>query len=482
MTKTIKMKLIFFFLIILNLLNCEYNPALDKKEFILMSEKEEKRVGERENLRLISQFGGIYKNQKLQNYINSLGEFLVSTSELSNLDFTFTIIDTPIVNAFALPGGYIYLTRGLLAICQNEAQLAGVLAHEIGHVTARHSAKRYTKNFGVNLISQILGALAKDRNITNVVNQSAGLYLLSYSRSQEYEADKLAVRYMKRAGFDPIEMSNFLRVMGKHSLLQNRILNQKKNRKSSLLSTHPSSPERVKKVIKESKLASVKNPITGREIFLKKIDGMTFGSKRDQGFLNSDSFVHPKLGISFNLDKDFFFVNSSENLVGLSGDDAKIIFDLDQNRKNNDFKSYFRTWTNKNNLTEYREFEINDLRSATTVLNFKNQSLRFVIITKDQVFYRFILICNEDEKKKYTEKLFKILKTFKISSDFEEKDFVPNKIVVKTINESDNITKLLQNQNLQPLYSEELFLLLNDINKKDLKAGKKIKTINKFDY
>ena len=464
------------------MLNCEYNPALDKKEFILMSEKEEKRVGERENLRLISQFGGIYKNQKLQNYINSLGEFLVSTSELSNLDFTFTIIDTPIVNAFALPGGYIYLTRGLLAICQNEAQLAGVLAHEIGHVTARHSAKRYTKNFGVNLISQILGALAKDRNITNVVNQSAGLYLLSYSRSQEYEADKLAVRYMKRAGFDPIEMSNFLRVMGKHSLLQNRILNQKKNRKSSLLSTHPSSPERVKKVIKESKLASVKNPITGREIFLKKIDGMTFGSKRDQGFLNSDSFVHPKLGISFNLDKDFFFVNSSENLVGLSGDDAKIIFDLDQNRKNNDFKSYFRTWTNKNNLTEYREFEINDLRSATTVLNFKNQSLRFVIITKDQVFYRFILICNEDEKKKYTEKLFKILKTFKISSDFEEKDFVPNKIVVKTINESDNITKLLQNQNLQPLYSEELFLLLNDINKKDLKAGKKIKTINKFDY
>ena len=400
MPKTIKMKLIFFFLIILNLLNCEYNPALDKKEFILMSEKEEKRVGERENLRLISQFGGIYKNQKLQNYINSLGEFLVSTSELSNLDFTFTIIDTPIVNAFALPGGYIYLTRGLLAICQNEAQLAGVLAHEIGHVTARHSAKRYTKNFGVNLISQILGALAKDRNITNVVNQSAGLYLLSYSRSQEYEADKLAVRYMKRAGFDPIEMSNFLRVMGKHSLLQNRILNQKKNRKSSLLSTHPSSPERVKKVIKESKLASVKNPITGREIFLKKIDGMTFGSKRDQGFLNSDSFVHPKLGISFNLDKDFFFVNSSENLVGLSGDDAKIIFDLDQNRKNNDFKSYFRTWTNKNNLTEYREFEINDLRSATTVLNFKNQSLRFVIITKDQVFYRFILICNEDEKKK----------------------------------------------------------------------------------
>ncbi len=482
MPKTIKMKPIFFFLTLLNLFSCEYNPALDKKEFILMSEKEEKRIGKQENSRLIKQFGGVYENQKLQNYINSLGEFLVSTSELPDLDFTFTIIDTPIINAFALPGGFIYLTRGLLAICQNEAQLAGVLAHEIGHVTARHSAKRYTKNFGVNFVSQILGALAKDRNLTNVVNQSAGLYLLSYSRSQEYEADKLAVRYMKRAGFDPMEMSNFLRIMGKYSLLQNRMLNQKKNIKSSLLSTHPSSPERVKKVIKESELASVKNPITGREIFLKKIDGMTFGPKKEQGFLNSDSFIHPKLGIFFKLDKDFFFINSSENLVGLSGDNAKIIFDLDRNKKNNDFKSYFRSWSNRNNLTGYREFIINDLSGATTVLNFKKQSIRFVIITKDQIFYRFILICNEDEKKIYTEKLFKILKTFKISSDFEEEDFVPNKIVVKTINESDNITKLLQNQNLQPLYSEELFLLLNDINKKDLKAGRKIKTINRTDY
>ena len=168
--------------------------------------------------------------------------------------------------------------------------------------------------------------------------------------------------------------------------------------------------------------------------------------------------------------------------MGLSADDAKIIFDLDRNKKNNDFKSYFRSWSNRNNLNEYREFKINDLRGATTVLNFKNQSIRFVIITKNKVFYRFVLICKENEKENNTKKLFKILKTFKISSDFEKKDLVPNKIVVKTINESDNITKLLQNQNLQPLYSEELFLLLNDINKKNLKVGEKIKTIKRIDY
>lgn len=482
MLKTIKIKSIFFFLIFLNIISCEYNPALDRKEFILMSEKEEKRIGERENFRLIKQFGGVYENEKLQNYINSLGKFLASTSELSDLDFTFTIIDTPIVNAFALPGGYIYLTRGLLAICQNEAQLAGVLAHEIGHVTARHSAKRYTKNFGVNLVSQILSSLAKDRNLTNIVNQSAGLYLLSYSRSQEYEADKLAIRYMKRAGFDPSEMSNFLKIMEKYSLFQNKILNQKKNRESSLLSTHPSSPERVKKAIRESGISSVKNPILGREIFLKKIDGMNFGSKKEEGLLNSNSFVHPKLGISFNLDKDFFFINSSKNLLGTSRDGTKIIFDLEQNVKNINFKSYFRSWSNRNNLNEYREFEINDLKAASIELNFKGKSITFAIISKDQTFYRFILICKEENKKIYNGKLFQILKTFNINSDLKKYDLRENKIVIKTVNGTDDFDKLLKEQNIQPLHSEELFFLLNNINKEDLKAGTKVRTIKNTVY
>ena len=105
-------------------------------------------IGQSEHEKIINQFGGEYKNKKLENYIESLGNFLVSTSELSEKKFTFTILDTPIINAFALPGGYIYLTRGLIYLCQNEAQLAGVIAHEIGHITARHTARRYTKTVG----------------------------------------------------------------------------------------------------------------------------------------------------------------------------------------------------------------------------------------------------------------------------------------------------------------------------------------------
>ena len=205
-----------FIVIIFLISSCQINPATGNKEISLMSTKEEDIIGKQEHDKIIKEYG-IYDDDILDNYINSLGNFLVSTSELSNKKFTFTILDTPIVNAFALPGGYIYLTRGLLALCDNEAQLAGVISHEIGHVTARHSARRYTKTIGTNLILNILNTLTKNQITSNLLGQTAGLYLLSYSRTQEYEADKLALRYMTRAGFETTQMATFLSQMENYS-------------------------------------------------------------------------------------------------------------------------------------------------------------------------------------------------------------------------------------------------------------------------
>ena len=267
---------IYIFSILIITSNCSVNPSTGKSEFVIMSEREEDQIGKKEHPKIIKSFGGIYKDEKLQNYVESLGDFLVNTSELSNKKFTFTILNSPIVNAFALPGGYIYLTRGLIYLCQNEAQLAGVIAHEIGHVTARHTAKRYTKNFGVGLLANILGVINKNMVINDLVNKSASLYLLSFSRSQEYEADRLAVRYMARAGFDPNQMGEFLRLMEKFSRLKRKIVKDL-GETSELLKTHPNSSKRVKEVIKNSKEKIPFNPITGSEVFLKIIDGMIYG-------------------------------------------------------------------------------------------------------------------------------------------------------------------------------------------------------------
>ena len=151
MTKNKFLIFLVFFYIFCSTSSCVVTPSSGQREISLMSEEDEKAIGKSEHPKIIKQFGGVYQNDKLQNYIESLGKFLVSTSETPNLTFTFTILNSPIVNAFALPGGYIYLTRGLIYLCQNEAQLAGVIAHEIGHITGRHSAKRYTRAVGTNL-------------------------------------------------------------------------------------------------------------------------------------------------------------------------------------------------------------------------------------------------------------------------------------------------------------------------------------------
>ena len=240
-----------FFLSCLSM-SCQQNPATGEREFNLMSEKEEDDVGRSEHNKIIKQFGGVYENEKLNNYIKSIGNFLVATSELPNKQFTFTILNTPIVNAFALPGGYIYLTRGLIYLCQNEAQLAGVIAHEIGHVTARHTAKRYTKTVGTGVLLQVLNVFSQNPFLNNLLGQSAQLFLLSYSRSQEHQADQLAVRYMTRAGFDAKEMGNFLNLMESYANLQKKILNIKED-VSELLKTHPNSTKRVKEVIESYK-------------------------------------------------------------------------------------------------------------------------------------------------------------------------------------------------------------------------------------
>ena len=304
---------LIFFCIFCSTTSCVVTPSSGQREISLMSKEDEKAIGKSEHPKIIKQFGGVYQNEKLQNYIESLGKFLVSTSESPNLTFTFTILNSPIVNAFALPGGYIYLTRGLIYLCQNEAQLAGVIAHEIGHVTGRHTAKRYTRAIGTNLLGNLLNTVIKNPILQNLTNTTASLHLLSYSRDHEYEADNLATRYMIRAGFDPFEMANFLKQMEKYSDLQKKIIGDKRS-VSELLLTHPNSSKRVMEVINNAESSATYKPIIGKEVFLKKIDGMLYGDKPEEGFFYKNTFIHKPLDFFLILMNQFFLLTTQSFL------------------------------------------------------------------------------------------------------------------------------------------------------------------------
>ncbi|MCH8173122.1 MAG: M48 family metalloprotease, partial [Proteobacteria bacterium] len=184
---------------------CTVNPATGKKEFTpFMTPSQEAAIGAREHPKLVAEFGGKYEDQALAAYVEEVGDRLAAASEMPGTDFSFTLLNSPIVNAFALPGGYVHISRGLMAYFSDEAEMASVLGHEIGHITARHAANRYTKSIFFGSLAAGAGWLIKNQDLASLVGGGAQLYLLSYSRKQESQSDELGLRYMLRTTHDPM--------------------------------------------------------------------------------------------------------------------------------------------------------------------------------------------------------------------------------------------------------------------------------------
>ena len=454
-------------------------PDIGNPADAVLSKNDEAQIGS-SIMRQIRASGSVVEDPQINEYISEIGYRVASHINDSERKFTFFVIDDPSINAFALPGGYIYLTRGLIYLCENEAQLAGVIAHEIGHITARHTAKRYTQNFSVGLLANILGAVNKNFLLNDLINTSASLYLLSFSRSQEYEADQLAVRYMIRAGFDPREMGNFLRLMERYAKLQKKIMRITK-RPSELLQTHPNSSKRVNEVINKSNEKIPFNPIIGTEIFLKKIDGIVFGDKPDEGFFVKNSFIHKKLDFSFNFDKNFYFTNFPNYILGISEKETKIVFDLKKSTEMTD-KKYLSKWakTSPKKIRNYKEEEINGFMITSGVIQ-KNKTITKIMTLKNPNFiYRFVLISNPEEFKILESSFDDIVYSFrKVSDSSELINIKPPKIkILKNSNNPGFIESLKKEANLQTKFSNDFFDVINNLNKNNYSKKEKLKFID----
>jgi predicted Zn-dependent protease len=223
---------------------CSVNPATGEKQFAaLMTPQQEVSVGATEHDKIIKQYG-LVNDSALTAYVNKVGQRVTRETERSDVQYKFFVIDSPVVNAFALPGGYIYVSRGLLALANNEAELAAVLAHETGHITGRHSAERYSTGVVTSLGAGLLSAAIGSSGASKAIGLGSNLYLSSYSRSQESQADSLGLRYMSRGGYDVQAMPSFLYSMQQESVLESRLAG-KDTGGASYFSTHPATAERV---------------------------------------------------------------------------------------------------------------------------------------------------------------------------------------------------------------------------------------------
>ncbi len=280
------MKKLFVFIIIpFFILGCAVNPVTKKREIMLFSDQEEIKMGKDGHEAVLIQFGR-YDDPSLQRYVNQVGQKIARVSHRNNIPHHYMVLDSAILNAFALPGGYIYINRGLLAYLNNEAQLAGVLGHETGHVAARHGVKKYQKAIGAQLIMLGVAVATESKGLVLGTNLLLTAILQGYSRKDEYQADQLGTLYMYRAGYNPMEIARFFKILERMEKRTPNLLEQ-------LFASHPPTPNRIEKskaYARELIERETKDLTVGHNRYISHLEGLVFGPGARDGVIKGNIY------------------------------------------------------------------------------------------------------------------------------------------------------------------------------------------------
>ncbi len=293
----------------LSIAACATNPVTGNRELSLMSEAEEIAYGQQADVEIRREMG-VYDDPRVQRYVSDIGHRLAQLSHRPHLPWTFTVVDHPAINAFALPGGYIYLTRGILPYLDNEAELAGVLGHEIAHVTARHAAQQLTRSglggIGLTVLSIFVPATRPFEDLTSA---ALGVAFLKYGRDDERESDRLGMEYAARGGWDPAGVPAFLGTLARIDEMSARGI-------PNWLSTHPEPAERVveaQPIVK--KFASVSAIEDGRQRYLELLDGLVVGDRPEDGIVRGHRFLHPALRFAMAFPEGWEVTNTPDQVA-----------------------------------------------------------------------------------------------------------------------------------------------------------------------
>ncbi|UCF41699.1 MAG: M48 family metalloprotease, partial [Gemmatimonadota bacterium] len=307
----------------LSLAACAVNPATGERQLMLVSEGQEIAMGREADPQISAMFG-LYADSAIQHYVAGLGYDLVARAERPNLPWTFRVVDDPLVNAFALPGGYIYITRGIMAHFNSEAELVSVLGHEIGHVTARHSAHQISQQ-QLAQVGLVAGAVLvpEVQDYLGVAAASLQLLFLKFSRDDERQADDLGLRYMTRGGYDPREMPDVYEMLGDVSAASGA------GGVPGWLSTHPDPEDRRERIERQIDTLAVEGTLVRQDEYLRRLQGMTYGDNPREGYFRENVFYHPDLAFRLDFPTGWQTVNSKQRVAAQSPqEDALIQLDL----------------------------------------------------------------------------------------------------------------------------------------------------------
>jgi predicted Zn-dependent protease len=307
------------------LASCAVNPATGARQLTFVGESQEIAMGRESDPQIVAQMG-LYPDSSVQRYVGELGLRMAAVSERPDLPWTFRVLDDPTVNAFALPGGFIYVTRGILTHLTSEAQLAGILGHEIGHVTARHSVNQMSRAQLAQGLLTVGSVLSEEvRRYGGLAAQATGLLFLRFGRDDELESDALGLRYMTRVGYDPSELAGVMEMLDRTS----ELASGGSGRLPQWLSTHPNPENRVQRI--QQRIAATPeyqgSTTVGRATFMGRLDGMTFGENPREGFEGEGAFHHPDLAFRVHVPSGWGVYNGRD-AVRMGPEDGGALFQL----------------------------------------------------------------------------------------------------------------------------------------------------------
>jgi predicted Zn-dependent protease len=470
---SITMRILALFLVLVSLFagGCATNPVTGESDLVLMSEDQELAIGRKTHAEIIDHYG-VYNDPALADYVQKIGRKLARVSHRSNLVYRFTVLDSAEVNAFALPGGYIYITRGLLAYLNSEAQLAAVLGHEIGHVTARHAVRQHAAATTTGLLGAVIAATTDIPAAGDLANVAGTALVRGYGRSHELEADRLGAEYLARGGYDPGAMLKVIGVLKNQETFEKQLAREEDREPNvyhGVFATHPDNDKRLQEVVQSAARFRVKHPITNGNGFLQRLQGLTFGDGENDGIRRGRHFYHKPLHFALSFPEGWKVENFPDRLLAVAPGNKAVMQMLAQDINRRIPPREFMLQRLKLGNLQYGEQVRNqdgmEGYTAITTVNtpYGRRQTRFVVLYHRDKAYIFAGAAKDTAAPFAYDKAFiSTAKSFHDLRRDEEILATPLQLVIRAAVAGDNFVHMARSSRI-PHHAEEQLRLLNQM-------------------
>lgn len=417
------------------------------------------RIGANEHPRIIASYGGEFRDEKTERLVARIVGALTLVSENPRQTYRITVLNSPAVNAFALPGGYLYVTRGLLALANDASEVAAVLSHEMAHVTANHGLERQRREKEVEIAGEVAEELFSNSIAGRRVVAHGKLSLAAFSRNQELQADVIGVRMLGEAGYDPFAAPRFLESMNANQ--QFNAVDPGADSSLDFLASHPNAPQRVELARNHARAFGPEGVgDRGRDYYLDGIDGLLFGDSPNEGYVRGTEFLHPVLKLKFSVPAGFRIDNNADAVLATGPADMAIRFDGVTDNSSKSLPDYIASgWVTGLDPASIRETSVNGLPAATARASADRWDFDITVIRLNDRIYRFLTAAQRGSRD--LDATASVVRAgFRKMTDQEIRNLQPLQIRIVTVGQGDTVTSLAER--MKGVERKiELFKLLN---------------------